>query len=64
MNGLQYRTCSVTMSEMKLRAMNEVFPGNIYLFNVNNRNTRKRYQICSKSTIKTLEQRHRPDKTP
>ena len=60
MNGLQYRTCSVTMSEMKLRAMNEAFPRNIYLFNVNNRNTRKRYQICSKSTIKILQQRHRP----
>ena len=27
-------------------------PGNIYLFKVNNRNTRKRYEICSKFTLK------------
>ena len=31
---------------------------NIYLFKVNNRNTRKRCEICSKLTIKTPEQRH------
>ena len=31
---------------------------NIYLFKVNNRNTRKRCEICSKSTIKTPERRH------
>ena len=30
------------------------YPGNIYLFKVNNRKTRKRCEICSKSTIKTL----------
>ena len=34
------------------------FPGNIYLFKVGNRNTRKRCQICSKTTINTLEQRY------
>ena len=28
-------------------------PANIYLFKVNNRNTRKRCEICSKLTIKT-----------
>ena len=33
-------------------------PANIYLFKVNNRNTRKRCDICSKLTIKTPEQRH------
>ena len=27
-------------------------PDNIYLFKVNNKNTRKRYAICSKLTIK------------
>ena len=32
-------------------------PANIYLFKVNNRNTRKRYEICSKLTIKTPERR-------
>ena len=30
-------------------------PANIYLFKVNNRNTRKRCEIFSKSTIKTPE---------
>ena len=33
------------------------FPANIYLFKVNNRNTRKRCEICSKLTTKTPEQR-------
>ena len=32
-------------------------PANFYLFKVNYRNTRKRCEICSKLTIKTLEQR-------
>ena len=34
------------------------FPANIYLFKVNDRNTRNRCKICSKLTIKTPEQRH------
>ena len=34
-----------------------VIPANIYLFKVNNKNTRKRCQICSKLTIKTPERR-------
>ena len=33
-------------------------PINIYLFKVNNRNTRRRYEICSKLTIKLPERRH------
>ena len=33
-------------------------PAYIYLFKVDNRNTRKRYEICSKLTIKSLERRH------
>ena len=32
-------------------------PANIYLFKVNNRNSRKRCEICSKLTIKTAEWR-------
>ena len=32
-------------------------PANIYLLKVNNRNTRKRSEICSKVTIKTPERR-------
>ena len=34
------------------------YPGNIYLFKVNNRDTRKKCEICSKLTIKIMEQRH------
>ena len=37
---------------VKLSAKHQV-PANIYLFKVNNRNTRKRCEICSKLTIKT-----------
>ena len=33
-------------------------PANIYLFKVNNRNTRKRCEIFSKFTIKIPERRH------
>ena len=33
-------------------------PAGIYLFKVNNRNTRTRCEICSKLTIKTPERRH------
>ena len=33
-------------------------PINSYLFKVNNRNPRKRYEICSKLTIKTPERLH------
>ena len=34
------------------------FPVDIYLFKVNNRNTRARCEIYSTSTIKTSERRH------
>ena len=33
-------------------------PAGIYLFKVNNRNTRARCEICSKLTIKIPERRH------
>ena len=35
-----------------------MFPVGIYLFHVNNRNTRTMCEICSKLIIKTPEQRH------
>ena len=35
-----------------------LFPAGIYLFIVNNRNTKTKCQICSKLTIKTPKQRH------
>ena len=36
----------------------ELKAANIYLFKVNNRNNRKRGEICSQLTIKTPERRH------
>ena len=39
-------------------SLREATPANIYLFKVNNRNTGKRCEICSKLTIKTPERRH------
>ena len=35
----------------------DLTPAQIYLFNVNSRNTRKRCEICSKLTIKISERR-------
>ena len=40
-----------------LYSSSKVFSANFYLFKVNNRNTRKRCEICSKLTIKTPERR-------
>ena len=34
-----------------------LYPANVYLFKVNNRNTRKRCEVRSKLTIKTPERR-------
>ena len=34
-------------------------PGYVYLFKVNNRNTGKRGEICTKLTVKTPERRQR-----
>ena len=36
----------------------ETYPIDIYLLKVNNRKTRTRCEICSKSTIKTPERSH------
>ena len=41
-----------------IQYINLVLSANIYLFIVNNRNIRKRCEICSKLTMKTLERRH------
>ena len=40
-----------------LRISKEINPANIFLYTVNYRNTRKRYEICSKVTIKTPKRR-------
>ena len=34
------------------------YQANIYLFKVNNRNSRKRSEVCSKLTIKTPDRCH------
>ena len=39
------------------RRTRSTLPGNIYLFKVNNKNTLKRYDICSKLTIKPPKRR-------
>ena len=44
------------LNSMTSHSMN--FLANICLFKVNNRNTRKRCEICSKLIIKTPERRH------
>ena len=38
--------------------INTNYPVNIYLFKLNNRNSRKRCEMCSKLTIKTPERHH------
>ena len=35
------------------RSEGNYFSGNIYLLKVNNRNTKERFEICSKVTIRT-----------
>ena len=47
-------TCSFLFSKFFVPGPD---PANIYLFKVNNRNTRKRCEICLKLTIKTRERR-------
>ena len=41
------------------KTVSSIYLAIIYLFKANNRNTRKRCEICSKLTIKTPEQRQR-----
>ena len=52
-----YETNLVYRSLMEINAY-ATSPVGIYLFKVNNRNTRTRCEICSKLTIKTTERRY------
>ena len=52
-----YILVSIADALLKKPLSETIYPTNIYLFNVNNRNTTKRFKICSKLTIKTLERR-------
>ena len=36
--------------------LHKIYPNGNFMFKVNNRNTRARYEICSKLIIKTPEQ--------
>ena len=60
----QCQTWSLSKKRSQLRCFQENFlrasndTTNIYLFKVNNKNTTKRCEICSKLTIKTPERRH------
>ena len=47
----------VTKYKFQVRNKN-INPANVYLFKVNNRNNRKRGEICSKLIIKTPKRRH------
>ena len=52
----QYETTYTGVLSLKLLQM-KLLPVNIYLYKVNNRNTRKRCKTCLKLTIKTPERR-------
>ena len=54
--GLSYPPVWIRVS-LIIGYMFEKYPANIYLFEVNYKNTRKRCKICSKLTIKTPERR-------
>ena len=45
-------------SDIKIFKEKRIIPAGIYLFKVNNRNTKTRCKICSKLTIKIPERRH------
>ena len=49
--------CSCLIKGTLLATKLKSYPAGIYLFKVNNRNTRTRYEICSKLTINTPERR-------
>ena len=57
----QKQTIRQTMYKINCIQIEDMFmliPAGIYLFKVNNRNTRTRCEICSKLTINTPERRH------
>ena len=66
-SGIWYSSNKYKFPNMQLKSLEESlginlfsvkisdFPANIYLFKLNNRNTRKRCEVCSKLTIKTSE---------
>ena len=53
----QKRTVILSQLRQVLVHIEANFPANIYLFKVNNRNTRKMCELCSKLIIKTTKRR-------
>ena len=52
------KTLTQAYSETSQTSQTSILQDGIYLLTVKNRNTRRRYEICSKLTIKTPERRH------
>ena len=50
--------CSSGTNCEMIRVKVSMFLANIYLIKVNNRNTRKKCEICSELTMKTQKRRH------
>ena len=58
LQGMKFKTIGTEyFNTVKNLILTRINPANIYLFKVNNRNTRTRCEICSKLTIKTPERR-------
>ena len=55
----RYRVKNARTGPKWVKINSTYYPANIYLLKFNNRNTRKRCEICSKLTIKTPEWRQR-----
>ena len=55
-NSVTFNALTVTIVQFPLTHLRP-FSAKIYLFKVNNRNTRKRHEICSNLTLKTPERR-------
>ena len=53
---LQVEFCRIFQNSHSIEHQGDC-PANIYLFKVNNRNTRKTCEMCSKLTMKTPERR-------
>ena len=59
LQGMKFKTIGTEyFNTVKNLILTRINPANIYLFKVNNRNTRTRCEICSKLTIKTPERCH------
>ena len=54
---IKFPTSSVQIQTKFILYSAKCDPAGIYMFKVNNRNTRTRFEICSKLTIKTPERR-------